>query len=315
VRSLTGANIFRLAPFFVIVAASLWGVDGIILRPALYNLPVALVVFTETSIVAILLTPFFSKKLRSLRSLALKDWLAFLGVAIFGGALGTMSITKALFYVNYVNLSIVILIQKLQPVYAIIFAAILLKEKLPRIFFLYAFLAILGAYLMTFGNHLPTLNTGDKTPAAAFFSLMAVVGFGSSTVLSKRALKNVEYELGTYLRFSLTAIIMLILVLSMGEMKNISMISQKQALVFLLIAFTTGGPAIFLYYYGLKKISASVATICELSFPLTAVILEYLVRGNILGTVQWIGVLILFLSILRVTRIKFGEYGSTQEPK
>lgn len=314
-RSLTGANIFRLAPFFVIVAASLWGVDGIILRPALYNLPVALVVFTETSIVAILLTPFFSKKLRSLRSLALKDWLAFLGVAIFGGALGTMSITKALFYVNYVNLSIVILIQKLQPVYAIIFAAILLKEKLPRIFFLYAFLAILGAYLMTFGNHLPTLNTGDKTPAAAFFSLMAVVGFGSSTVLSKRALKNVEYELGTYLRFSLTAIIMLILVLSMGEMKNISMISQKQALVFLLIAFTTGGPAIFLYYYGLKKISASVATICELSFPLTAVILEYLVRGNILGTVQWIGVLILFLSILRVTRIKFGEYGSTQEPK
>lgn len=305
-RSLTGANVFRFAPLFVIVAAGLWGVDGIILRPALYGLPVPLVVFTETSIVAILLTPLFSKKLHLLRALALKDWLAFLGVAVFGGALGTMSITKALFYVNYVNLSLVILIQKLQPVYAITFAAILLKERLPRVFFLYALLAIFGAYLMTFGTHLPNLSTGDKTPAAAFFALLAVVGFGSSTVLSKRALKNVEYELGTYLRFSLTAVIMLVLVLSMGEIGDISMISQKQALVFLLIAFTTGGPAIFLYYYGLKKISASVATICELSFPLTAVILEYLVRGNILEIVQWIGVLILFFSILRVTRIKFG---------
>lgn len=314
-RGLTGANVFRLAPLFVIVAAGLWGVDGIILRPALYNLPVPLVVFTETSIVAILLTPIFGKKLHALKSLALKDWLAFIGVAVFGGALGTMAITKALFYVNYVNLSIVILIQKLQPVYAITFAAFLLKERLPKEFFLYALSAIFGAYLMTFGTHLPGMNTGDKTPAAAFFALLAVVGFGSSTVLSKRALKNVEYELGTYLRFSLTAIIMLAIVLSLGEIGNISMISRKQALVFLLIAFTTGGPAIFLYYYGLKKISASVATICELSFPLTAVVLEYLVRGNILDMVQWIGVSILILSILRVTRIKFGELDPKQEPE
>ena len=31
------------------------------------------------------------------------------------------------------------------------------------------------------------------------------------------------------------------------------------------------GFAIFFYYYGIKQISASVSTICELAFPLTAV--------------------------------------------
>jgi drug/metabolite transporter (DMT)-like permease len=101
----------RLAPFFVIVAASLWGVDGIILRPALYSLPVPLVVFIESAIVAVLLSPFFISKYPELKSLKPKDWLAFLGVALFGGAIGTMAITRALFYVNFVNLSIVILIQ------------------------------------------------------------------------------------------------------------------------------------------------------------------------------------------------------------
>lgn len=295
---------YKFAPLFVIVAASLWGVDGIVLRPSLYNLPVPLVVFIETSIVAVILTVVFRKKFPQLKSLDTKDWLAFLGVAVFGGAMGTMAITKALFYVNYVNLSIVILIQKLQPLYAIGFAAILLKERLPREFFLWALVAVGGTYLMTFGAALPNLVTGDKTPVAAMFALLAVVGFGSSTVFSKRALKNVNFEMGTYLRFAITAVIMLILVLFLGQIKEVSMVSTRQVLIFLLIAFTTGGTAIFLYYYGLKRISASVATICELSFPLTAVLLEYLLRGNILNLIQWVGVFLLFISILRVTRFK-----------
>jgi len=293
----------RLAPFFVILAASLWAVDGIVLRPALYNLPVTLVVFVESLIVALLLTPIMAKHLGKLKSLTYRDWLAFFGVALFGGAMGTMAITKALFYVNYVNLSIVILIQKLQPVFALILAGILLKEKLNKKFFLWAGFAIIGAYFMTFGLNLPELKTGDKTVLAAIFALIAAISFSSSTVLSKRALRNVGFELGTYLRFSISTIIMLIIVLTSGTITEISEISSHQLFIFLLIAFTTGGTAIFLYYYGLKRITASVATICELAFPLTAVILEYFLRGNIMGPVQWIGAFLLLFSILRVTKL------------
>jgi drug/metabolite transporter (DMT)-like permease len=96
---------------------------------------------------------------------------------------------------------------------------------------------------------------------------------------------------------------MFLIVLPLGELPQITEVTQRQFLIFLLIAFTTGGAAIFLYYYGLKTVTASVATICELAFPLTAVILEYLLRGNILGPVQWVGVGILLYSIFKVTRI------------
>jgi len=95
-----------------------------------------------------------------------------------------------------------------------------------------------------------------------------------------------------------------VIVLSMGEMKSISDVSTTQVVIFLIIAFTTGGAAIFLYYYGLKRITASVAAICELAFPLTAVLLEYFLRGNILGPIQWVGVLILLFSILKVSGIR-----------
>lgn len=290
-----------VSPVFVIIAASLWAVDGIVLRPSLFTLPVTLVVFIESSIVAIILTPFFKKHFAQIKNLSPRDWLAFIGVALFGGAIGTMAITRALFYVNYVNLSIVVFIQKMQPIFAIALAGVILKEKLKSEFFIWAGLAVIGAYIMTFGLGLPNFDTGSETALAALFALLAAFSFGSSTVLSKRALKNVSFEVGTYLRFFITSIIMIIIVLSSGTISSLPDISGNQIWIFLIIVFSTGGPAIFLYYYGLKNISASVATICELAFPLVAVILEYFVHGNILNPIQWIGVVLLLISIIKVS--------------
>ena len=297
----------RVAPLFVIIGASLWGVDGIILRPSLYSLPIPLVVFIESAIVAIILSPYFIRKIPSLKAIDYKDWLTFFLVALLGGAIGTMAITKALFFVNFVNLSVVILLQKLQPVFAITLAAIFLKERLQIKFFFWAALAIIGAYFMTFGINLPDFSAGDKTTIAALFALLAAFSFSSSTVLSKRALRNVSFEMGTFLRFLFSTVIMFVIVISLGDMGSVSDITTKQVIIFLIIAFSTGGAAIFLYYYGLKRITASVASICELAFPLTAVVLEYFIHGNILSPIQWGGAIVLLSSIIQVTRINSGR--------
>jgi len=56
-----------------------------------------------------------------------------------------------------------------------------------------------------------------------------------------------------------------------------------------------------LYYYGLKWITASVSTICELAFPLSAVVLEFLIRGNILSLAQWGGTALMLYAMYKVT--------------
>ncbi len=308
----------RLAPIFIIIAAVLWGFDGIVLRPELYTLPVALVVLIESSIVAVYLSPIFFKNLSSLKVLEKKDWLAFVGVALFGGAIGGMCITKALFHVNFVNLSVVILIQKLQPLFALGLAAIILKERLPSKFFYWAGAAIVGAYFMTFGFKLPVISFDNRNLVAAIYAVIAAFSFGFSTVLSKRALRNISYVLGTYLRFGIATVILLIFVLSFSEFPVINSITDRQWIIFLIIAFTTGGPAIFIYYYGLKNITASTATILELAFPMTAVILDYMIHGNVLSLVQWIGVVILIYSITKVVKLsnaRRAALNSTQKEK
>jgi drug/metabolite transporter (DMT)-like permease len=159
---------------------------------------------------------------------------------------------------------------------------------------------------MTFGFKVPNLDTGEFTVLASLFALLAAFSFGFSTVLSKRALRNVTYALGTYLRFLITTIIMLLVVLSVNQFGAFYDVTTHQWIIFGIIAVTSGGAAIFLYYFGLKRITASVATICELSFPLTAIILEYFIRGNILNWPQWIGASLLVYSIIRVTKLKAG---------
>lgn len=294
----------KFAPLFIIIAAALWGLDGIVLRPSLYSLPVPLVVFVEHALAFLIMIPFLIAEIKELKKLKKAEWGSFIWIAIFGGAIGTMAITKALFYVNFVNLSIVIVLQKLQPIFAIFLAWLVLKERLPKKFFTWALIAIVGGYFVTFGINLPNLSTGSKTVAAALFSLLAAFSFGSSTVFGKRALKAINYRVGTYLRFGVTTLIMFLIVAGTGNLVNFNQITLHQFLIFLIIVFSTGGVAIFLYYYGLKWVTASVSTICELSFPLTAILLEYFIRGNMLSWVQWAGAVILGYSIYKVSVIR-----------
>ena len=69
-------------------------------------------------------------------------------LSLFGGAVGTLAIVKALFLVNFKALTIVVLLQKLQPVFAITLAALLLGEKLKRNFLLWSALAITAGYFL-----------------------------------------------------------------------------------------------------------------------------------------------------------------------
>ena len=297
----------KFAPLFIIVAAVLWAVDGIALRPSLYSLPVPLVVFVEHALAFLIMLPFFIKEFKEVKKLKKGDWGAFFWIAIFGGAIGTMAITKALFYVHFVNLSVVILLQKFQPLFAIVLAWLILKEKLPKKFFVWAALALIGGYFVTFGITSPNFDTGDKTIAAALFALLAAFSWGSSTVFSKRGLQKINFRVGTYLRFGVTTLVMLLIVLGTGNITAFDQITLHQFITFLIIVFSTGGVAIFLYYHGLKYIKASTSTICELAFPLSAILLEYLIRGNALTWAQWLGAILLGYSIYMVARLKEGR--------
>jgi drug/metabolite transporter (DMT)-like permease len=288
-------------------AATMWGLDGVVLTPRLYNLDVGWVVLILHALPFILMQTFLFKEYRHLKVFTGRDYLIITLIALFGGAIGTLSIVKALFLINFKELSIVVLLQKLQPVFAITLAAIILKERINKYFVVWASIALLAGYFLTFGFAVPDLKTGSKTALSAMFALLAAFSFGSSTVFSKMILKRYSFMTATFYRYGFTTIIMLLFAFLIGRPVEFDQITTTNWVIFLIIAFTTGSGAIFLYYYGLNHVKASVAVICELFFPISTIVFDYAINGSRLTPVQWLSAAIMIFAIVNLNRMPIPE--------
>jgi len=162
-------------------------------------------------------------------------------------------------------------------------------------------MALVGGYFVTFGLE-PITNADDKTLIAALLALLAAFSWGSSTVLGKHALGRLSFPVVTALRQVITAVVALVIITSLYSTWDIKMISSRQWLFLLIIVFSTGSVALFIYYFGLNHLPASHTTLYELFWPLSAVALDYLVRDRPLTPAQIIGGIVLLMSIILLPR-------------
>jgi len=294
-RSILGAGAIMLAALF-------WSLDGTFIRPKFYTLPAGLVVFLEHILGFIFLSPFIILGWSKIKLLRKKDWGAIFWVCLFGGFLGTLMITKAFFAAidGEVTFATVVILQKLQPIFALVMARLILGEKLNRQFYIWATIAIVAAYFLAFaktGLHFSEINIFHH---AALFAIIAAFAFGSSTVFGKRIVNHLDFKSTTALRFGITSFLVLIFISFSKDLFKFSEISGLQWKFLFIIIFTSGAMAMFIYYFGLKRITASTATICELFWPFSAVALDYFINKNILNSIQIIASIILLIAFYQV---------------
>ena len=293
----------NFGPLFVVIAAFLWSFDGV-LRRGLYTLPPTVVVFYEHLLGLGVLLFLIPKWLPDFKNMTRKEWMAITVVALFSGALGTIFYTAALGKVNYIQYSVVVLLQQLQPIWAISAAAILLKEKITKNFIIWAVLALVAAYFVTFKDLTVNLQTGAGTAIAGGMALLAGMLWGSSTAISKYVLNKVSFLTATALRFLLAPIFAFGFIAAFNQTPALFTLNQAQWISLLLITFSTGMVALAIYYYGLKKTPARVTTICELVWPASAIFIDYFYFQKGLSTTQILGVAVLLFAIYKVTSFR-----------
>lgn len=287
----------------VMLAALLWSLDGTFIRPKLYALPAGLVVFIEHILGFLVLSPFIFLGWGKIKLLRWKEWGAIGWVSVFGGLIGTLFITKAFFAAVHgeVTFATVVILQKLQPIFALLLARLVLGEKLKKSFYLWAGLAIVAAYFLASGRFV-SLSEFMLTHKAALFAVIAAFAFGSSTVYGKRIVNQLDFSSTAALRFGVTSVLAGIYILATGDAFRMGQISSFQMQLFALIVFSSGALAMFVYYYGLKKITASAATIFELTWPLTAVALDYFINRSVLTPVQIVSSLVLLFCFFKIAK-------------
>lgn len=291
-------------PIFIIIAALLWAFDGLI-RQHLYTLPPITIIFFEHLIGLLILSPFVLRYVLKTK-LTYREWWLVVLIAVLSGLLGTLWFTTALGRVHFISISVVFLLQKLQPIFAITTARIFLKEKLDRRYIKWALLALVSAYFVTFPNGVVNLHTGAGTATAALYALGAAFAWGSSTTFSKMLLGKVDFKVSTFYRFLVTVIVALPVLLLFGHMPGmpLSVPNTAQFALLALIALSTGMVALLIYYKGLAKTPVHISTILELTFPFIAILLDMIVNHTMLSATQWIAALLLVFSIYQISRLR-----------
>lgn len=289
-----------IPPLAVIIAAFLWSLDGF-LRQKLSPIPSFLIITLEHALGALLFLPLLIKGWAEIKKLEQRGWMSMLWVSVCGGILGTFFYTKALSYVNFIDLSVVVLLQKFQPIFAILLAAVVLKEKLTKRFLTLAVFAFIGGYWVTFGTT-PIGDWDDKTTIASLLALLAAFSWGSSTVLGKHALNKLPFQTVTALRLTLTAILALIVLIFTDDFSKLSDLHVEQWTTIIIIVISTGAVALYIYYYGLRSLPASHATIYELFWPLSAIFMDWLIYDKTLSLTQTVGATVLLASIVLLTQ-------------
>lgn len=295
-------NIFKIGPVLIITAAILWALDGI-LRRSLYSLPPIIIVFYEHLIGTLILIPFIFKDLIKTK-FTKKDILLLWLIALLSGILGTLWFTTALLKVNFIPFSVVFLLQKLQPIFALATAAIFLKEKFSPRYIIWASLAFIAAYFVTFQNGVVNLETGSETAIAALFAVGAAAAWGSSTTFSKIALTNKPSHVITGMRFIFTTILAVPFIYLLNAQASILAPGVSEFLRLIFIALSTGMVALLIYYKGLKQTPVRVSTILELVFPVLTIAIDAYLYQTFLGPTQLLAAGILLFSIWKLSNLQ-----------
>ena len=287
-----------MGPMLIAAAAALWAFDGII-RRSLYTLEPIVIVFYEHLVGTVILLPTLFK---TVWTDVRKIWRSLAFVSVFSGLLGTLWFTAALLAVQFIPFSVVFLLQKLQPIFAIGSARVILKGQFSKDYLKWAALALIAAYFVTFPTGRILLAQQGNNVIAALYALGAAFGWGVSTTFSKKMLKVLPSQQSTAVRFVATTGVTLLVLLATLGLGGLAVPTISQWGRFIFIALSTGMVALMIYYRGLKTTPVRVSTIMELVFPLLAVFIDAVVYRTILAPTQYAAAAVLLLAAARVAK-------------
>jgi drug/metabolite transporter, DME family len=259
----------RFSVVLVAVAATLWASDTYFRAQLIGHLKPAQIVVIEDALVTLFLLAFLLRGIPELRRLDRRGWIAIGLIAIGPQAVATILFTTSFSYGHFAETFV---LQQTQPLIAIMLAWLVLGERRRPWFWPTAALAIVAVYLVVFAQNLtaPFSDLQHGRLEAGLYALGAAALWASGTVLGRFVLGKLSFTTTTALRFTLALPVLVAIALLQYGGSAFRHYQPSDVLPFLGIALIPGLIALLLYYRALKSTPATLATIAELAFPVTA---------------------------------------------
>lgn len=296
--------------FLVILACFFWGMDTLIRYPLVERgINPVTIVFYEHIVLTLIFSLGLIPAIKRIGELKLADVFSFIVIGGIGSAVATVAFTQAF---QYLNPSLVILLQKFQPVVAIILSAIILKEEIQKQFLIWAGICLVGGLMISSPDIIRfydlmksdfSMVTSDNALQGYTLVGVSILGWGATTVFGKR-LSLVGFDTKSIMagRF-LTGLLVLIPFVQWN--RTMVLPQGEDYLRILIMVLISGALAMWLYYQGLQRLSARTTAIAEMFFPFFAILVNWFFLGKQLNDWQLLGGGILVIGSLIIQIKKY----------
>lgn len=298
---------FRRAPgvLLISIAAAMWGTDALFRRPLAQSTSAATIVFGEHVVLVAVTLPLLVPALRAVFRAGARYVAAAVAIGAGASAVATILFTQAFVHGDPIT---PVVLQKVQPLVAVVGARLLLGEEPRRRFGWFLAPALAGIWLIAFPHPFDVHASGLEPIALA---LGAALLWGLGTVFGRFLSRRVAFEHVATLRFAfgLAASAAALPLLGAPAWAGV-----HDSIWIVWLALVTGAVALGLYYYGLRRTPATLAALGELAYPVTAGIVGYAAFGASLRWSQWLGVAVT-VAVVALLPVRRGEIVRVPSPE
>lgn len=292
------------AVLFVAIAATVWGLDGVVREKVSDQASSTQIVFLETLIGWFAMFPIILHRrkrfVENWKKVGRQDFLHFLIAALLGSLMGSLCFTRA---IQELGTNSAIWFQVIQPFVVVVLAVKFLKEKPSK------FVAWVGIWILAnaFLIASPTLIAaadpdsvgGRMSVMGIVYGLGAMVFWGFSTVSGKYLCTRLSPDFVVFGRWGIASIIFGIALAVQGEATHLLSLDfmRENWAELLLIGAVLGSFPYLSYYSGLRYLPASVATFVELLYVVVTIGVSAAASGAEIHILQLVGAFSILVAV------------------
>ncbi len=279
----------------------MWGLETYWRVPLGKKLDADILVFHEHWMGLALTLPFLVGGARALREVSRKAVVSMVGSAVLGSALGTVCFTQAL---ALLNPSLANLLLNVQPVVSVLVSWAWLRERPRPLFYPWALVALACGVTMAWSRD--AMTSPHRLSLGLLFLAGTAVCWGASTTFGRAAMLEIDFKTGTALRYLIGTAATLVIAGVHGDLGArmrwgvvLAPDTLWQMSGLLVVAAIT---PTFLYFAGLARTQASVATFAEMAQTFASLLVTWGVMGNPLRPQQVMAGVVLLVAVAFINR-------------
>ena len=268
----------------MLLASLLWAFEPVLAKLSYQNsdfehtLAMRAILVTLTALTYVIMTNKGNLRIRR------RELSALVYVAFAANVFGDIAYFFALTRIPVVN---AVLIGNLQPIFIVLMGFLVLREETLSKFHYIGIAVMVAAGVLIATRTLENLESFRLGTYGDLVVLLATVAWSTTTIAFRRYLKELNAGVVTFYRFLFASLVFGGYLMFSSGFGGVNMYQ-------IMIGFVVGISTI-IYFEGLKRNRAAVVSALELSTPLFAAVLSFLVLGELVTQIQIAGMCMLLL--------------------